>query len=113
MSAPAIPRPDWEQAWVNALMTLELEVDRAEALLVAGALPVAATEPATTWVAPVLQGPLPESLRARAEAIAVRQQQVAAELSRAITVARRDLAVAERMDWRPDRSTPAFLDADF
>jgi hypothetical protein len=121
MTAPAIARAalgdahreEWERAWAQALDALELEVDRAEALLVAGAPPAAEPAARTAWVAPVVQGPMPESLQARAEAIAVRQQQVAAQLCRAIVLARRELAVAERMDWRLNARTAAFLDADF
>jgi hypothetical protein len=121
MSAPAVSRwaaeaqtsAAWTAAWADALTALELEVDRAEALLVMGALPAAAPVPAAAWVAPDLAGPLPQALRSRAEAIVARQQQVAADLARAIALARRELTVAERMDWRVDRRTPAFLDADF
>ncbi len=66
------------------------------------------------WVAPSLCGPLPERLRARAEALAARQLQLAEDLSRAIAAARQELRLAERISAHAlDRSTPAFLDASF
>lgn len=103
----------WETAWSDALTTLELDIARAESLL-ASPEPARALEAAPDWIAPVLAGPLPERLRARAEAIAARQLRVAEELSRAIATARRELRLAERIqDHALDRSRPAFLDASF
>jgi hypothetical protein len=67
-----------------------------------------------SWVAPQLQGPLPETLRARAEAIVARQQRAAEHLCRAIAAARQELTLVERLAWGgPDRGAPAFLDAQF
>lgn len=104
---------EWEAAWVDALNTLELDVARAEALL-ADSTPAAVLHVRPDWVAPSLTGPLPERLRARAEAIADRQLRVAEELSRAIAAARQELRLAERIQAHAlDRSTPAFLDASF
>lgn len=108
--------PAWETAWSEALSALELDVARAEALLAQGAdaLPAVPPAPRPDWVAPVLSGPLPERLRARAEAIAARQLQLAEDLSRAIAAARQELRLAERIQAHAlDRSTPAFLDASF
>lgn len=103
----------WETAWAVALTELELDVARAESLL-ASAEPTRALEVRPDWAAPVLAGPLPERLRARAEAIAARQLHVAEGLSRAIATARRELRLAERIqDHTLDRSRPAFLDASF
>lgn len=104
---------DWEKAWADALTTLELDVTRAEALL-ADPTPAAVLNIRPDWVAPSLAGPLPERLRARAEAIAARQLRVAEDLSRAIAAARQELRLAERIQAHAlDRSTPAFLDASF
>ena len=104
---------DWEKAWADALTALELDVTRAEALL-ADPTPAAVLNTRPDWVAPSLSGPLPERLRARAEAIAARQLRVAEDLSRAIAAARQELRLADRIQAHAlDRSTPAFLDASF
>jgi hypothetical protein len=106
--------PEWEAAWSAALAELEVDVDRAEQLLAAARTGMVAelNFPGRVWVAPVLEGPVPESLRARAQAVLERQLRAAEELSRSIATARRDLAVARRMsDAAVDRSAPAFLDA--
>ncbi|GAA0609272.1 hypothetical protein GCM10009547_09170 [Sporichthya brevicatena] len=103
----------WDDAWADALTALELDVARAEELLAAGT-PAELPAPRPDWVAPELSGPLPERLRARAEAIAARQLRVAEDLSRAIAAARTELRLAERLQSNTlDRSTPAFLDASF
>jgi hypothetical protein len=113
-----VPPPDelaarWERAWAQALTALELDVTRAESLL-GGGTPTAVPTLRPDWVAPALTGPLPERLRARAEAIATRQLQLAEDLSRAIAAARQELRLAERIQAHAlDRSTPAFLDASF
>lgn len=104
---------EWETAWAGALNALELDLTRAEALLLNGN-PPAAPPARPDWIAPALSGPLPERLRARAEAIAGRQIKLAEDLSRAIAAARQELRLAERIQAHAlDRSTPAFLDASF
>lgn len=113
LGTPDQPATAWETAWVDALNTLELDVTRAERLLTDGT-PAVAASPRPDWVAPVMSGPLPERLRARAEAIADRQLRLAEDLSRAVAAARQELRLAERIQAHAlDRSTPAFLDASF
>lgn len=115
------PATAWDTAWSEALTALELDVSRAEALLMNGSAdgladpaPAVALPPRPDWIAPALSGPLPERLRARAEAIAARQLRLAEDLSRAIAAARQELRLAERIQAHAlDRSTPAFLDASF
>lgn len=105
---------EWEAAWAAALAELEVDVGRAEDLLASSRTGPRAelNLPGRVWVAPVLEGPIPESLRARAQAVLDRQLRAAEELSRSIATARRDLAVARRMsDTAADRSAPAFIDA--
>jgi stage V sporulation protein SpoVS len=108
---------EWDRAWSDALSALELDVAHAEALLTSApsdGTPLVRAASRPDWVAPALTGPLPERLRARAEAIAARQARVAADLSRAIAAARQELRLAERIQAHAlDRSTPAFLDASF
>ena len=107
----------WEAAWADALAVLEVDVARAESLLAAHRDGVFAAElnvPGQTWVAPVLAGPLPESLRARAQAVLDRQLRAAEELARSVATARRDLLLAQRMSGRSlERTSPAFIDASF
>lgn len=107
------PHAEWEAAWADALTALELDVSRAERLLTDGA-PAVAPPPRPDWIAPALSGPLPERMRARAEAIATRQLRLAEDLSRAIAAARQELRLSQRIQAHAlDRSTPAFLDASF
>ncbi|MGQ0843532.1 MAG: hypothetical protein ACT4QF_05315 [Sporichthyaceae bacterium] len=111
--SPAAAQSPWEQAWSDALTALELDVARAEALLLDGTYAREIPE-RPTWVAPELSGPLPDGLRSRAEAIAARQLRVAESLSRAIASARQELRLADRIQSHAlDRSTPAFLDASY
>jgi hypothetical protein len=106
--------PGWEQAWADALDALELDVARAEGLLASyrtsPGLPAPVSVP---WAPPNLPGPLPASLRARAQAVLDRQTRVAAELARGIGAARRDLLLAQRLDTRAHAPAPAFLDTRF
>ena len=105
---------EWDSAWADALTRLELDVARAEALLASSVPGTPMPDVRPDWVAPTLSGPLPERLRARAEAIASRQLRVAEDLSRAIAAARQELRLAERIQAHAlDRTTPAFLDASF
>lgn len=105
---------EFHAAWAAALAELEVDVQRAEDLLASsGTRRIPELNlPGHVWVAPVLAGPVPDSLRARAQAVLDRQLRAAEELARSIATARRDLAVARRMSHvTSDRSTPAFLDA--
>lgn len=107
---------DWEAAWTEALAELEVDVAHAESMLAANRTGLVAelNFPGRSWVAPVLAGPVPESLRARAQAVLDRQLRASEELARSIATARRDLLIAERMSAHAaDRSTPAFIDASF
>lgn len=108
---PLAVRTDWETAWAHALNTLELDVARAEELL-ADRTRVPDSIDRISWAPPQLAGPLPESMRARAQAIMDRQLRVAEGLTRAVAAARAELRAVERMQTSTvDRSVPAFFDS--
>jgi hypothetical protein len=105
--------PDrFEVAWTEALDELELDVDRAEALLCAEharAAEVAETlVRSTAWVPPQLRTPLPETLRERAERLLERQLVVTGRLAAAMTSSRRHLDVVERLV--PSDPRPMYVD---
>jgi hypothetical protein len=119
-SAPADgdvpPRADaFRAAWVSALDALELDVEHAEALLrsAAGAPADGPDEPAPApggWTVPVVHGPLPDDLAARAAAVLERQLRAGEELARAMSGNRRHAALAARLDSGGRRERPVFLD---
>lgn len=115
VAAPA-PAPDWVSAWEQALHDLELDVERAEALLRAvhaDAASAAKTASAPVWVAPVGLGLLPQSLLERARQVHTRQLAVAHEIAAAAVRSRRELAVARRLAGPVPASRPMFVDASF
>lgn len=104
----------WQQAWSEALDTLEYDLERAEAVLAAGRSGSARIPEVhgTTWVAPQLPGPMPGNLRARAEAILTRQLRVSEELARGLAASRREVQLTQLMESHvADHTVPAFLDA--
>jgi hypothetical protein len=99
-------------AWRQALDELELEVDRAEAMLRAEHdWQDLAASGTTSWVAPRIPAPLPESMRERAERILERQLAVAGRLSTAMTSSRRHLDVVDRLV--PSDARPMYVDQTF
>jgi hypothetical protein len=98
----------WDQAWVTALADLELEVDRAEALLRS-----AEVDPpeVSAWAPPVGLGPLPESLLDRAKALHARQIKVSSAIVEALTQNRVQAAVAARMETGRVASRPVYVDS--
>lgn len=112
------PQADWHAEWASALATLELDVASAELLLAEGrAISGAIDTPpqiAVGWIPPRIGGPLPVSLRGRAEAILARQLRVAEDLGHAVGRNRRERELARRMDFdAASRSRPAFVDSEF
>lgn len=81
MTPDAAP-PTWQAAWQAALDRLESDVARAEA-----------TQEVPTWQPPADLGPLPDSMRPRAEVILARQQLVMARLQRELGEAARQRAM--------------------
>jgi hypothetical protein len=81
----------WLERWSAALAELQLEVDLAEALLASDHLP----EGRRGWVPPTGLGPLPASLRARAEALLDRQAEVGRRLAEAASLARRHASAVQ------------------
>ncbi|WP_336921769.1 hypothetical protein [Aquipuribacter sp. SD81] len=103
---------DFTAAWHAALDDLELEVERAEALLRAlhSAEGVPDPVPPGGWTPPAL-GPLPASLKERAEVLLDRQLAVTGRLGTAMTASRRHQDVVGRLvDHQP---RPMYVDARF
>jgi hypothetical protein len=118
MPAPtgAVAAPDFHALWVDALDALELDVHEAEQLLAARrtAGDVDLVRVSADWEGPVLPGPLPENLVARAEAILARQLQVSEDLAHAMRSNRRELRLAQRMGTGGGEAPrPAFLDSKY
>jgi len=98
---------DWTDAWTTALSELELEVDRAEALL-------KTAEPSapevSAWTPPKHIGPMPAALLDRAQALHNRQVQVARAIMTALTHNRAQAAVTARMETGHVPSRPVYVD---
>jgi hypothetical protein len=119
MPAPtgAVAAPDFHALWVDALDALELDVHEAEQLLAARRTPAGSVDlvrVTADWKAPLLPGPLPENLVARAKAILARQLQVSEDLVHAMRSNRRELRLAQRMGTSGGEAPrPAFLDSKY
>lgn len=115
-TASSSPRPGesaWRAAWEEALTALELDVDAVERML--GSLHDGRGElrhPIGSWSPPDV-GPLPESLRERAELVLARQVRVMQDVVHAAVRSRQHLELQRRM--RPDdaASRPLYVDAAF
>jgi hypothetical protein len=98
----------WDVAWLGALGELELEVDRAEALLRS-----AQTEPpeVSAWSPPGGLGPLPATLLDRAQAVHERQLRVSARIVESLARNRAQSAVTARIETgQPSASVPVYVD---
>ena len=96
---------DWSDAWEAALAAIEMDVERAEVLLAAGATSV----PPAIWTAPVGIGLMPRSLETRARALLERQLAVATQLAAAARDSRRHDRVIARLTVTEERP-PVYLD---
>ncbi len=112
-AGPAAAETAWRSAWEDALTALELDVDAVERMLTAlhegtGDLP----EATGSWTPPTV-GPLPESMRERAQLVLARQLRVMEDVAHAAVRSRQHLEVQRRM--RPDDATsrPMYVDAAF
>jgi hypothetical protein len=98
---------DWTDAWTTALSELELEVDRAEALL-------KTAEPSapevSAWTPPKHIGPMPAALLDRAKAVHERQVLVTQAIVQALTHNRAQAAVTARMETGHAASRPVYVD---
>ncbi|GAA3795332.1 hypothetical protein [Cellulomonas soli] len=102
----------WDQAWARALDALELDVEQVERDLVHAHLVEAdaLTAPAP-WQPPADLGPLPVSLRERAQAVLDRQLDAARRTAEALVASRRHAQVSQAM--RPRQvEVPVYLDTD-
>jgi hypothetical protein len=103
----------WRAAWAAALDELELDIERAEALLSRDhSVRDAHTDEllqGVTWTPPGDLPPLPAELVDRARAVLDRQTAVAAGLALAMTVNRRQALLAARMSAEV-AARPAYVD---
>jgi hypothetical protein len=79
--------------WVDALTALELDVADAEASLTGDHTP----ERRDPWTPPEGLGPMPASLRTRAEALLERQTEVARQITEAASMSRRQARAVQAM----------------
>jgi hypothetical protein len=107
--------PAWEAAWSAALGAMELDVERAEALIRGSrSVAVGATSDVGTppvWRPPTGLGLLPASLVARAQALLDRQLDVARRTAEAANFSRRQALAAEGMRSRPP-AVPVYIDTE-
>jgi hypothetical protein len=99
--------PDFRDAWVEALERLELDVERAEALLAAEADPAPGT---AAWAPPEMRAPLPADLEPRARLLLERQLAVAARLTEQVTATGRQQRLTERIRGTAHPDVPVYLD---
>lgn len=102
----------WTAAWSSALDALELDVEQVERDLVHAHLvdAEALSEP-RAWQPPAGLGPLPASLRDRAQAVLERQLDAARRTAEALVASRRHARASQAM--RPRQlDVPVYLDTD-
>lgn len=103
----------WNVVWADALDAIQLDVDRAEALLAAvhagSDLPASEDVLTARWDPPRGLGPLPLPLVRRAEALLARQQEVARRLAEATHTNRLHARAAVALREKP-AAVPVYLD---
>lgn len=99
---------DWRGAWCSALDELELEVERAEAMLRVDHIDTSEVD-AVAWRTPALP-PIPPDMVERARIVHARQLDVAARMTRRLGELGRQSALADRMDTGRTQSRPVLLD---
>lgn len=91
-TTPETSADAFHDRWVAVLTELELDVDDAESSLRANQPP-----PARPWTPPSGIGPMPASLRIRAEALVSRQTEVARQISEAASMGRKQARAVRSM----------------
>ncbi len=100
----------WDEAWVEALAAMELAAEDAERLLALDHLPDPAEVALVAHWEPTSElGPLPASLRVRAQALFDRQRDLAQRTARAIVSTQRHLRAIDAMQPR-SAAVPVYLD---
>ena len=99
----------WRDAWVEALDDLELTLEQTERLL-AGDLPE--NDVVAPWVPPLIEAPLPADMLERAQALLGRQRQLMERTASAMTGARQQLGLVDRMAQAGGRpaARPVYVD---
>lgn len=95
---------DLDARWVETLDQIEADIARAQSVVGSPATPQAPgplLDPSDyTWITPTGLGPIPEALRARAQALLNRQQALQRELTEAIQATRAHLNVVGKLRLR-------------
>lgn len=107
MAAHDADTSDFHDAWVAALVVLELEVDRAEKLLRFRTAEVPSLIP---WTPPTSLGTLPLALLDRAKILHARQLEIGALLGAAMVGNRRQAEFADAIDSTRPNARPIFVD---
>lgn len=100
----------WDTAWVEALDDLEMDVVRADALIL-GEHALVDGAPIPSFVPPVGLGPLPPALHDRACALLQRQIDTAAKLARAMVDTRQHMALAGKLEIGRGPARPMYVDS--
>jgi hypothetical protein len=107
------PGPGFDAAWARALAELELDADRADAVL--AAVRAGREVPQDwhgTWAPPRDLGPLPASLADRARALLDRQIRTGHALAQACALTTEQVRRGERMSGSARQpAVPVFIDA--
>ena len=97
--------PDFHAEWIAELERLEVDVELAEALLVADSAPL--PEP---WTPPVMRGPLPADLEPRARLILERQLAVAHRVAERVTATGRHRRLTQKIRDTASPDIPVYID---
>ncbi len=107
MNADASAAVQWNDAWADALMSLEMDVDEAESMLALDRVFDSVVR--DPWTPPVTLGPLPAHLIERARTLLARQLTVSKELASVARNSRKhDRALSQLQVTLP--SPPVYLD---
>ena len=99
--------PVWAEAWEQALASMEMDVNEAEAMLAVDH--VFEEKVRDPWIPPTNLGPLPAHLTERARVLLARQLEVSRQLAMAARNSRRqDKALSAMSMGTPSR--PVYLD---
>lgn len=107
VGSPVAAEAAWDTAWLTALGDLELEVERAEALLRSAQPELPEVSP---WEPPVGLGPLPRTLLDRAQALHERQLRVTARIVESLARNRVQSAVTARIETGQPAGRPVYVD---
>jgi hypothetical protein len=98
---------DWRAAWVQELDRLELDVQRAEAMLRSNEPD---PEPLPEWEPPVMREPIPADLVPRARFVLERQLAVAHLITQRLSSTTQQRQLTDRIRGTASPDVPVYLD---